>query len=60
MVETTELVGTKKTSPYQIGLLVFIVLAVLTAVEFGFAIFLNAWPLLALVALSKGGMVLYY
>jgi cytochrome c oxidase subunit 3 len=60
MVETTELVEKRKTSPYQLGFLVFIVLAVLTVVEFGFAILLNAWPLLALIALAKGGLVLYY
>jgi cytochrome c oxidase subunit 3 len=60
MVETTELVEKKKTSPYQLGLLVFIVLAVLTALEFGFALLLNAWPLLALIALAKGGLVMYY
>ncbi len=60
MQEAEELVQTKKTSAYQLGLMVFILLAVLTAAEFGFALFLNVWPLLALTALSKGGLVLYY
>ncbi len=60
MVETTEFVETKKTSPYQLGSMVFIVLAILTALEFGFAFFLNVWPLLALIALAKGGLVMYY
>jgi len=60
MVETSEIVQAKKTSPYQLGLQVFIVLAILTAVEFVFAFYLNVWPVLALVALSKGGLVMYY
>ena len=42
------------------GLLVFVVLAILTAIEFGFALFLNFWPLLALMALIKAGLVFYY
>lgn len=60
MVETSEFVETKKTSPYQLGFMVFVVLAILTAVEFAFAFFLNVWPLLALTALAKGGLVMYY
>ena len=60
MVETSEITQTKSTSPFQIGLQVFIVLAILTAAEFGCALFLNVWPLLAIIALSKGGLVLYY
>jgi cytochrome c oxidase subunit 3 len=60
MVETDELTNTKGPSGLQLGFLVFIVLAVLTAAEFGFAIFLNVWPLLALTALLKAGLVFYY
>ncbi len=60
MVETTEIAQAKKTSPYQLGLQVFIVLFVLTGVEFAFAFYLNVWPILALIAMSKGGLVMYY
>jgi cytochrome c oxidase subunit 3 len=60
MVETKELSQTKRPSGFQLGFLVFIILAVLTATEFGFALFLNVWPLLALMAALKGGLVMYY
>ena len=40
--------------------MVFVVLAILTAAEFLFALFLNFWPLLALMAFIKGGLVLYF
>jgi cytochrome c oxidase subunit III len=60
MVETHELVQTRGPSAFRLGVFVFILLAFLTAAEFGFALFLNAWPLLALMALLKGGLVLYY
>ena len=60
MVETKELTQTKGPSGLQLGFLVFIVLAALTGAEFGFALFLNVWPLLALMAVLKGGLVLYY
>ena len=60
MVETKEFTQTKRPSGLQMGFIVFIILAVLTAIEFGFAIFLNVWPLLALTAVLKGGLVLYY
>jgi cytochrome c oxidase subunit III len=60
MVETKELTHTKGPSGLQLGFLVFVVLAVLTAAEFAFALFLNAWPLLALMAVLKAGLVLYY
>ncbi len=60
MAETEELVATKRSSPYQLGLMVFILLAVLTALEFIFALYLNVWPLLAVVALLKGALVMYY
>jgi len=60
MEETPELILSPKPSELQLGFMVFVTLAVLTAAEFSFAIFLNVWPLLALVALLKGGLVMYY
>jgi cytochrome c oxidase subunit III len=60
MEGTKELVQAKKPFGYSLGFLVFIVLAVLTATEFAFALFLNVWPLLALMALLKAGLVFYY
>ncbi len=52
----------KRSSPpaLQLGLLVFIILAILTVAEFVFALFLNVWPLLALMAVLKAGLVMYY
>jgi cytochrome c oxidase subunit 3 len=49
-----------KSSALRLGLLVFLFLAVLTAVEFGLALALNSWALLGLVALIKAGLVGYY
>jgi cytochrome c oxidase subunit 3 len=60
MVETDELVQTRKSSGLQLGLMVFIILAALTASEFIFALFLNVWPLLGLIAFLKAGLVGYY
>jgi cytochrome c oxidase subunit 3 len=60
MVETNELSQTKRPSGLQLGLMVFVVLAILSATEFLFALFLNLWPLLALMAFLKFGLVLYY
>jgi cytochrome c oxidase subunit III len=60
MVETKELTKSKDPSGLQLGFLVFIVLALLTGAEFAFALFLNVWPLLALMAFLKAGLVLYY
>ncbi len=60
MVETKELSQTKRPSKLQLGFMVFVVLAVLTVTEFLFALFLNLWPLLALMAFLKAGLVLYY
>ena len=60
MVETKQLTQTKEPSGLQLGLGVFIILAVLTAAEFAFALILNVWPLLALMAVLKGGLVFYY
>ena len=60
MVETKELTQSRRPTGLQLGLMVFIVLAVLTAAEFVFALFLNVWPLLALTAVLKAGLVMYY
>jgi len=60
MVETNELTKTRRLSGLRLGFMVFVVLAVLTAAEFIFALFLNVWPLLALMAFLKAGLVLYY
>lgn len=49
-----------KASALRLGLLVFGMLAVLTAAEFGIALSINQWLLLALVAIIKAGLVLYY
>jgi cytochrome c oxidase subunit III len=60
MVETNELTQSKEPSGLQLGLMVFVILAVLTAAEFIFAVFLNFWPLLGLMAALKAGLVMYY
>ena len=60
MLETKELSQTKEPSGLQLGLGVFVILAIITAAEFIFALFLTVWPLLALMAVLKGGLVLYY
>ncbi len=52
--------ATNKSTALRLGALVFVALAVLTILEFLVAIFLGFWPLLALMALIKGGLVLYY
>jgi cytochrome c oxidase subunit 3 len=49
-----------KSSALRLGVLVFGLLAFLTAVEFVLALWLNVVPLLILVALIKAGLVLYY
>ena len=49
-----------KPSALRLGFLVFIALAVLTAIEFSLALYLNIWQLLILVALLKAGLVAYY
>jgi cytochrome c oxidase subunit 3 len=49
-----------KSSALRLGLFVFGMLAVLTAVEFGIALILNQGLLLALVAVIKAGLVMYY
>jgi cytochrome c oxidase subunit III len=60
MVETNEISQSKEPSGLQLGLMVFVILAVLTAAEFIFAVFLNVWPLLGLMAVLKAGLVMYY
>ena len=47
-------------SGIRTGLIVFTILAALSAIEFALAIFFNEWPLIALVALMKAGLVIYY
>ena len=49
----------KKTALNQ-GMIIFIFLAVLTALEFFIAIVMDAVPLLVIVALVKAGLVMYY
>ena len=49
----------KKTALNQ-GVIIFIFLAVLTALEFFIAVAMDAVPLLVLVALVKAGLVVYY
>lgn len=44
----------------RLGVLVFVMLALLTAVEFGAALWLNVVPLLMLLAGIKAGLVLWY
>ena len=47
-------------SGIRTGLIVFTVLAALSAIEFFLALFFNEWPLITLVALMKAGLVIYY
>ncbi len=51
---------TDKKSALNQGVLIFVYLAVLTALEFGLALFLPNVVLLAVVALIKAGLVAYY
>jgi cytochrome c oxidase subunit III len=51
---------TNHSSGIRTGLIVFTILAALSAIEFLLAIFFNEWPLIALVALLKAGLVVYY
>lgn len=60
MLESGELTQTKRPDGLLLGLMVFVILAFLTVAEFVFALFLNVWPLLALLAVLKVGLVLYY
>lgn len=49
-----------KASALRLGVIVFAILALLTAVEYVIAVSLNAWPLLVLVALLKAALVLQF
>ncbi len=49
-----------KSSGLRLGAEVFAILAVLTVGEYLVALYLYFWPLLALIAIIKGGLVLYY
>jgi len=51
---------TNKASALNLGVTIFIFLAVLTALEFFVAIAISAISLLAVIALVKAGLVLYY
>lgn len=51
---------TNHSSGIRTGLIVFTILAALSAIEFILAILFNEWPLIALVALMKAGLVVYY
>lgn len=51
---------TNKASALNLGVTIFIFLAVLTALEFFVAIAMSAVSLLVVIALIKGGLVLYY
>jgi cytochrome c oxidase subunit III len=47
-------------SGIRTGLIVFTILAILSAIEFILAIFFNVWQLITIVALMKAGLVVYY
>jgi cytochrome c oxidase subunit III len=51
---------TDHSSGIRIGLVVFAILAALSAIEYLIAIFFNVWSLLLLVALIKAGLVIFY
>lgn len=50
----------EKKAKYQLGVSIFIMLAFLTAAEFFIALEFNSTFLLAVVAIAKAGLVLYY
>jgi cytochrome c oxidase subunit 3 len=50
----------KHSSGIRNGLIVFTILAALSVIEFLLAIFFNEWSLIALVALLKAGLVVYF
>ena len=60
MVEANEHTQTRRPTRLLLGFLVFLLLAILTAAEFIFALTLNVWPLLALMAVLKAGLVFVY
>ncbi len=51
---------TNHSSGIRTGLIVFTILAVLSAIEFILALFFNVWELITLVALMKAGLVIYF
>ena len=51
---------TDKKTAFNQGLIIFIFLAVLTALEFFIAIVIEAVVLLIFIALIKAGLVIYY
>lgn len=48
----------KKAAAYRLGLITLIILAVLTAVEFGVAIYLESLVLLFIIALVKAAVII--
>lgn len=51
---------TDKKAAFRLGVLIFIYLAILTALEFYVAVSVVSVPLLVLIALVKAGLVMYY
>jgi hypothetical protein len=54
------MVHTNKASALNLGVTIFIFLAVLTALEFFIAIAMSAVALLVIIAAVKAGLVVYY
>ena len=50
----------KKAQEFRRGVVVLVILAVLTLVEFGIAITTNLWFLLVVIALVKAAIVIQY
>ncbi len=44
----------------RLGFIIFGILTFLTLIEFGLAVYFNIWELLALLAILKAGLVMYY
>jgi cytochrome c oxidase subunit 3 len=44
----------------NLGVMIFGILAILTAIEFGLAVTVNIWEIMALLALLKAGLVMVY
>jgi heme/copper-type cytochrome/quinol oxidase subunit 4 len=49
-----------KSSALRVGVITFVILAVLTAIEYVIAVTLNVWPVLVVVALLKAALVLQF
>lgn len=60
VAEVDEAVAAGRRGAYQRGLIVFIGLAVLTAVEFGIALWTGSTIFLFLIALIKAGLIVQY